>query len=709
MRPVWQVAWLLLATACTGSFTGPGRGPSTTVAEREPLVRGLVALEKGEGRVAAPKFAQAARRHPPLEDYALYFRARALAASGRPGEAAATLSRLLETHPDSVWAGPAHLRAAVLARGRGDPESARGELIAARAALPAGAPTWIRATLLLAELDEAPDPAEAAVLAGEVRRRAPSGLAARRARRLTARLRARDPDVVPWDVADEAQMSLREGATARAYALAARAAEGGPLRDKALWVRAQAEWTLGQRDDAYATCRLLADSGDAPLAARALFQAARWRWNADRDDEAAALFSEIGRRFPDSPEAADSLYALGRIYQEEGARDHARYATAAVAYERLATRFPQHELAPEARWRAAWVRWLAEDFAAAERGFARLARRGDPAERAAAEYWRARALEHLGRAADARAGYEHLTERHPLSYYAQLADDRLGSSAPPAAPPADVPPPSFPEGLVGAHAERARLLAALGLRRFAREELDALEGTDPPPRSLLEAYRAIGALDRAVRLARAHHPARSLAPLGAFGPYLYPLGYWPLVRAKGTAHGVDPLLIAALIRQESLFDPDAVSPADARGLMQLLPSTAVRLRPELRNEPGALDATLHDPAANIDLGVTLLSRLLGRHDGSTMKALAAYNAGDDAVAKWERRYAGREPDEFVELISYRETRDYVKAVLGNYRIYRTLYATGPVSSASPTDRGSPPKAPFDMMATTSPGRADATR
>ena len=89
-----------------------------------------------------------------------------------------------------------------------------------------------------------------------------------------------------------------------------------------------------------------------------------------------------------------------------------------------------------------------------------------------------------------------------------------------------------------------------------------------------------------------------------------------------------------------------------------------------------------------------------------MKAVAAYNGGEDAVAKWERRYAGREPDEFVELISFRETRDYVKAVLRNQRVYRLLYAA---PSSPATSVGSPPNAPFDMTSTTSPRWLVASR
>jgi soluble lytic murein transglycosylase len=168
---------------------------------------------------------------------------------------------------------------------------------------------------------------------------------------------------------------------------------------------------------------------------------------------------------------------------------------------------------------------------------------------------------------------------------------------------------------------------------------------------------------------------------------------------------VDPLLIEALIRQESLFEPEAVSPADAHGLMQLLPRTAREIAASA-GRPPPTPAALHDTATNIELGTRLLRRLLDRSGGSRVKALAAYNAGEDAVAKWEQRYAGRPDDEFVELISYRETRDYVKAVIRNYQVYRRLYGA---PNASVTSPGSPPKAPFDMITSTSPARAVSTR
>src|SRR5947208_13678345 len=463
-------------------------------------------------------------------------------------------------------------------------------------------------------------------------------------------------------------------------------ASAEPLeRARILWLRAQAERALGLGTAAEATCLAIAQDTAEPLAPRALTAAAGWRWNADDDAGAVRLFGEVLRRFPDSAQAPEALYATGRIAQEAG-----RWAEARTAYARLAERYPHAGPAAEARWRAAWVRYLAGEIAAAAEAFGRLAGRSAGAARIAAEYWQGRALARLGRGGEARALFVHVAERHPRSYYAGLAEERLGRRDTPAEPRATDQAPPFPDELAGSHAERARLLAQLGLARFARLELDAIPAAEAPRRRLLEAYRAVGAVGAALRLARAMRPASA----GALREYLYPLGYWETVRGAAQAHGVDALLVHAVIRQESHFEPEALSSAGARGLMQLLPATARQVASADGAAPPA-EPALEDVGTNIDLGTRLLARLLRHYDGSMVKALAAYNGGEDAVAKWERRYAGREPDEFVELISFRETRDYVKSVLRNYRVYRRLYATPNPATRS---AGSPPKAPFDMTA-----------
>ncbi len=126
------------------------------------------------------------------------------------------------------------------------------------------------------------------------------------------------------------------------------------------------------------------------------------------------------------------------------------------------------------------------------------------------------------------------------------------------------------------------------------------------------------------------------------------------------------------MRQESLFDPEARSSANALGLMQLLPGTAERIA--TANGMHVVPAQLTDPDVNIALGVRYLRDLLSRF-GSPLKGVAAYNGGEGAVEKWERQFGDLEPDEFVESITFRETRDYVKRVMANYQQYVQLYAT----------------------------------
>ena len=123
------------------------------------------------------------------------------------------------------------------------------------------------------------------------------------------------------------------------------------------------------------------------------------------------------------------------------------------------------------------------------------------------------------------------------------------------------------------------------------------------------------------------------------------------------------------MRQESLFDPAARSPANAWGLMQLLPETAGRVNGGRPVDPGALV----QPELNVRLGAAYFDALLNRFGGDLVKAIAAYNGGEAAVEKWEARFPGAEPDEFVEDITFRETRDYVKRVMANYRAYQQLY------------------------------------
>ena len=143
-----------------------------------------------------------------------------------------------------------------------------------------------------------------------------------------------------------------------------------------------------------------------------------------------------------------------------------------------------------------------------------------------------------------------------------------------------------------------------------------------------------------------------------------------MIAQAASGDALDPYLVLALVRQESLFNPQARSVSDARGLMQLMPATADRIGPSAGVEQASLN--LFDPSLSVRVGTAYLKNLFDMFGGDPFKAVAAYNAGEHAVQRWNAKYPG-DDDQWVENIGFRETRDYVKRVMGGLREYRMLY------------------------------------
>jgi soluble lytic murein transglycosylase len=153
---------------------------------------------------------------------------------------------------------------------------------------------------------------------------------------------------------------------------------------------------------------------------------------------------------------------------------------------------------------------------------------------------------------------------------------------------------------------------------------------------------------------------------------IMPLPYPDLILANAEQHGLDPLLIAALIRQESTFSASARSSANALGLAQVLPSTGRAIARALGRSDFTADDLLR-PIVSVELGAHHLASQLTAFDGLTYPALAAYNAGGGPVNGWLRQFGAADVDLFAERIPYPETSDYVQVVYENYRLYRRLY------------------------------------
>jgi soluble lytic murein transglycosylase len=602
-----------------------------------------------------------------LEDYHLYFLGVAEARSG-DSHGLGHLGLVRTQQPQSIWAPAAALEIGRIYRQRGQWAEAEAFVIAAEEAPEAS--TRAEAQYERAQILEGQGrDLEAAEVIAQLRRSQPGAAVVPQARALLRRLRAANPALAlqgsQWR--DEAEQLLEE----RDYADAEKAARtADPYGDdlEARLLLAEALKGQGNVSAAITVLGVVVERfPDDPRSAKALARMAQLLWNQNEDVAAEAAYLQFLKRYPDDRATPDALYALGRIQQS--AR---RPAEAIVTFERLTSHYPEAKMAWEARWRIGWIQYDARRYDEAATTFAALARSSrEPEQVAAARYWQARAMAQSGSTDEV---YRRILQEAPLSYYSWRAEERLGeehNAGTVSRPPSPLPLPPPPATLNPYHLQRYQALRELGMNGFARREAAALEreSSDAPAREFLfYAYANADDYPAARRLGREVEIAG-----GARERVLYPLAFWPEVSSASETNRVDPLLVASLIRQESLFDPDARSPADARGLMQLTPATA---RKEAESLGWKDDPTnrLEDPSVNVSLGVRHLRSLLDAYDDDVIKALAAYNGGTSAVGRWQSQFAELEGDEFVESITYRETRDYVKRVLGNRRAYRILYA-----------------------------------
>jgi len=404
----------------------------------------------------------------------------------------------------------------------------------------------------------------------------------------------------------------------------------------------------------------------------------------DDSDTQKQIVSEMESRFPHSPWLADALFSSGNMYLLK--RD---YPTAIQYYSELATRFPGDKNAAAAHWRSGWLSYRSGLYKDAEQIFDDQIREYPSAvETVSAIYWRGRLYETLDHnAAQAAANYLAIVHVYQHFFYAQMARQRLsalGATQPASDPELDrfqpVPLPhlvdTFPED--SPHLAKARLLANAGLNEYIAQEIKA----DPDSASwsaLAEAqiYSSYGETYRAVRSLKRALPGSASASIESiplvYWRILFPEPWWYTIQAESAKNNLDPYLVASLIRQESEFDPSAISHANAYGLMQLLPIVGRKMAHE-EGITSFQTFQLLDPAMNIRLGTRYLRQMLDHFGGVQEYALAAYNAGDYRVADWQAAGPYSGIDEFVESIPFTETREYVEAILRNEETYRAIDA-----------------------------------
>jgi soluble lytic murein transglycosylase len=393
----------------------------------------------------------------------------------------------------------------------------------------------------------------------------------------------------------------------------------------------------------------------------------------------------MARSFPKSRWFEEALYSAGNMYLLKSDLPQA------ISYYSLLYRyFPQSTYAPSVHWRSAWLEYRLHNYPDAARMMEEQIRiYPSSQEVASALYWRGRIYEDQdNNLASAKIYYQTLSETYCNYYYAILAQKRLAVlGGVRVTEPSDLlsavtrqDPPELMSELPknDPHLIKARLLANAALNEFIAPEIDA-SPTSSQWGSLAQAeiYSSFGETIQSIQAMK--HSGISFFAMhvddipARYWKLLFPFPYEEMITENAQRNGIDPYLIASLIRQESEFNPMAISYANAYGLMQLITPTA-KVLAKRQGIHRFRTESLFDPAINIQLGAINLKQLLDRFGDQVEYTLAAYNAGDTAVRRWMASHDYRDIADFIESIPYTQTREYVEAILRNREMYRQLYS-----------------------------------
>jgi soluble lytic murein transglycosylase len=283
---------------------------------------------------------------------------------------------------------------------------------------------------------------------------------------------------------------------------------------------------------------------------------------------------------------------------------------------------------------------------------------------------------------------------YPNQYYATQARARLtqvGAGAPSPSVTEFLRSIAFPERMriksfeaslsVAARVERAKMLEAAGLDSWAQGELRFGAQVEDQPYLIAMELASLSSHtqpDQAMRYIKHYASSYLFLPIDSaplqFWTLAFPMPYRTELERFSKQNGLDPFLVAGLIRQESEFDPKVVSYANARGLTQIEPSTGRELSRRLKLQPYST-AKLFQPAYNLQLGTFYLQSLTAQTGGRVEAALAAYNAGLSRARAWLTWGEFQEQAEFIETVPFAQTRNYIQTVLRNADVYRRIYGT----------------------------------
>lgn len=653
------------------------------------FLRALSGLRSGQVEHAAEVFPALAIEYPEMRDDCLFHGAIALDRLGREEEAARLLG---DVSPDSSLYFQARLRRArLLVRAR-DVDRARGELSALASSAEAPSSLRARAEWELAELERQtkhPDAERRSRLRlwSEYPGSVWGERAGRKLRRIPDEARVRRAEVL---------LAQRKGEEARRtlHRVAARVPRYSALGCRIQIVRGEALRLERSYPEASAVFAPLARRcSDPEQVARALLGLARSRDGANELPAALAAYRQLAA-MAQGAVRDEALLSAARLSAQ---RDE--HAAASDHLEELLASTADAAMTAEALFQAFWISWKQDPATARLELLERLEALPAGAEdfdRDRARYWRARAIEAREDVEAARRAHEALALEAPLSFYGGEALARLrvldleaavrvevALEAPSVEPEVgDLRIPAHAPVRVRSAIERVRLGLPEGPAQLSGAALAT--GDAGLIRLAFHLLRAAGAEGeaRALAIEAVRGPARTPEPANrALWRAAFPTRFTELIDRHARSAGIEPSLLAAVVREESGFVPDARSGAGAIGLTQLLPTTARAMaRKAGLREPA--DAELVDPAINLRLGAAYLAELLARFDDRPAYVLASYNAGPTRVSSWIRERPDAPRDAWIEEIPFGETRNYVRRVLASQVAYQRMRPSSGLASGA---------------------------
>ena len=420
---------------------------------------------------------------------------------------------------------------------------------------------------------------------------------------------------------------------------------------------------------------------------KAKFNIGRNLWNLGKPLAGAKYFKEVADNNPLTEQAIKALFFLGKINEELK-----NYSKSIKLYQKALDKYPDNYYGQWAGWRIGWINYIDGKFDQALERFQFVATQfpnGPLIEYNL--YWAAKSAQKIGDKEKAKTLFQNVAKLYPYTFHGVRAKEIMNKQG-------ILIPETIEEKLVSIapvklarelnqkemfHYIRAKELSIMGFSTNAINEIKQLEKSIRKNLTgvlwLSNLYRNANGYSESLKLLQLYKDFATKSrkrPLSLnFWKYFFPRAYPDAVTSYSKHQNVDPYFVHGIIRQESMFDSKAISPAGARGLMQIMPSTGKKLYLKTKLKKPFEADILFEPDLNIQLGVKYLSQLNKRFGGDGAHILISYNAGPHILKKWLKRFSHlNDLDVFIESIPYPETRRYVKHVLRNRSIYKALYS-----------------------------------